>query len=164
MPTIHRYQKIRLMGSGRPGWQHADAKTNYGFSALLFAFGVRLHQDLDVPVGLIVGAVGGTPSGYWLTPEMLAADAPCQAMIKRFAATYDFEAEKKNYERKLTAWEQATAQAKKEDKKPPVKPAPPVKPGESTGRIGNLYDAHRHFAPIRGISDRVERDESFVVR
>ena len=29
----------------------------------MFAFGVRLHQDLDVPVGLIVGAVGGTCKG-----------------------------------------------------------------------------------------------------
>ena len=28
--------------------------------------------DLDVPVGLILGAVGGTPSGRWLTDEMLA--------------------------------------------------------------------------------------------
>ena len=51
---------------------------NGAFSALLLPFGVRLHQELGVPVGLMLGAVGGTPSGAWLTEEMFKADALCQ--------------------------------------------------------------------------------------
>ena len=66
------YPQLRLC-RGRGGkWQPSNPKTNRGFSALLFSFGQRLQQELDVPVGLILGAVGGTPSGRWLTDEMLA--------------------------------------------------------------------------------------------
>lgn len=136
------YPKLRLMGSGRPGWSESNPKSNTGFSALLFAFGVRLHEELGVPVGLIVGAVGGTPSGYWLSEEMLAADVPCQETIKTYAKTYDYDAQVKKYEADVAAWEKAVIQAKKDEKKPPVKPQPPLKAGEAKGKVGNLYAAH----------------------
>jgi sialate O-acetylesterase len=66
------YPHLRLCyGNGGP-WQLSTPQTNRGFSALLFSFGQRLQKDLDVPIGLIQGAVGGTPSGRWLTDEMVA--------------------------------------------------------------------------------------------
>ncbi len=68
------YPQLRLCRGRGGSWQQSNPKTNAGFSALLFAFGQRLQKDLDVPVGLILGAVGGTPSGRWLTDEMLAND------------------------------------------------------------------------------------------
>lgn len=148
------YPKIRLMASGRAEWVEANPKTNVGFSALLFPFGVRLHQELDVPVGLIVGAVGGTPSGYWLTEKMYDSDAACQEVVKKYASTYDFAAAEKKYALDVAQWEKAVAAAKKDDKKPPQKPAPPLKAGECKGRIGNLYEAHiQSFVPfaIRGV-------------
>lgn len=148
------YPKLRLMGSGRAGWVEANAKNNVSFSALLFAFGVRLQQDLDVPVGLMVGAVGGTPSGYWLTEDMLAKDEAAQTMIKKSAASSDFEAATKKYELDLAKWKADVEKAKKEDKKPPVAPLPPIKAGESRGKIGNLYLAHiKPFLPyaMRGV-------------
>ena len=74
------YPNLRLY---RGGWKQADAGTIGGFSALLFSFGLPLQKELGVPVGLIVGAVGGTPSGRWLSPEMLAADEACQALLTK---------------------------------------------------------------------------------
>lgn len=148
------YPKIRLMGSGRGGWVEANPKNNVGFSALLLPFGIRVHQEIGVPVGLILGAVGGTPSGYWLSEPMLAADAACQEVIKKYAATYNFEAAEKKYALDLTQWEKAVEAAKKEDKKPPQRPQPPLKAGTSSGKIGNLYQAHiQPFVPfaIRGV-------------
>jgi sialate O-acetylesterase len=66
------YPQLRLC-RGRGGvWQESTPETNPRFSALLFSFGQRLQKNLDAPVGLILGAVGGTPSGRWLTDEMLA--------------------------------------------------------------------------------------------
>ncbi len=38
--------------------------------AILFSFGVPIRRALDVPVGLMLGAGGGTPSGFWLTKDM----------------------------------------------------------------------------------------------
>jgi sialate O-acetylesterase len=147
------YPKIRLIKpNGR--WAEATPANNNGFSAILFAFGVRLHQELEVPVGLMVGAVGGTPSGFWLSEEAFAADQPCKDVIQQFAATYNFEQAKKQYEQALAKWEKDAEAAKKDGKKPPAKPAPPLQAGECRGKIGNLYQAHiRPFMPfgIRGV-------------
>jgi sialate O-acetylesterase len=98
------YPQIRLIEQGGTGWQVATAVNVDGFSANLFAFGSRLHAELDVPVGLMVGAVGGTPSGYWLTEEMYRSDAACQTQVKEFAKTDDFAKAMQGYERYMTAW------------------------------------------------------------
>jgi sialate O-acetylesterase len=136
------YPRIRHIDRGGKGWQLSTPENVPSFSALLFAFGAQLQGKLDVPVGLVLGAVGGTPSGYWLTEEMYRGDAACQAQVKEFAATYSFEAATKNYERLLAAWKEAEAKSKLDGSKLGRAPAPPAKAGESAGRIGNLYLAH----------------------
>ncbi len=148
------YPKLRLLHKGRKGWEEATPANNAQFSALLFAFGFRLQQELGVPVGIMVGAVGGTPSGYWLTEEMYRGDAACRAQAEEFAKTYDFAAAQKKYEEQLAAWKVEAGKAKQEKVKVPRQPAAPAKAGESSGRIGNLYEAHvRPYAPyaIRGV-------------
>jgi len=148
------YPKLRLLHKGRAGWELATPTNNIQFSALLFSFGFRLQQELGVPVGIMVGAVGGTPSGDWLTKEMLHSDAACQAQAQEFAKTYDFEAAQKKYQEQLAVWKLAAEKAKQEKSKSPHPPALPAKAGESVYRIGNLYEAHvQPYAPyaIRGV-------------
>ena len=148
------YPKLRLLHKGRKGWEEAVPANNVQFSALLFAFGVPLQRDLSVPVGIMVGAVGGTPSGYWLTEEMYRADAACQEQAKAFAKTYDFPAAQKKYEEQLAAWKVEAGKAKEAKVKAPRPPTAPAKAGESSGKIGYLYEAHvRPYAPyaIRGV-------------
>ena len=148
------YPKLRLLHKGRKGWEVAVPTNNIQFSALLFAFGVPLQRELGVPVGIMVGAVGGTPSGFWLTEEMYRSDAACQGQAKEFAKTYDFEAAQRKYQEQLAAWKLESEKAKLEKGKAPRPPTAPAKAGESTGRIGNLYEAHvRPYAPyaIRGV-------------
>lgn len=148
-----KYPTIRLSKSGGK-WQETDEKTVLNHSAILFAFGVSLQKELDVPVGLMVGAVGGTPSGYWLSDQAYRGDEACQAVVKKLASTFDMEKAKKDHAEKLAAWEKAAEQAKKDGKNPPAKPVAPVAPGESAGKIGNLYEAHvRPMQPfaIRGV-------------
>ncbi|MBA4189225.1 MAG: sialate O-acetylesterase [Planctomycetaceae bacterium] len=147
------YPKIRLNKSGGK-WQATDEKTVNSHSAILFAFGVRLQKELDVPVGLMVGAVGGTPSGYWLSDKAYRSDEECKTVVKKFAEKFDLEKAKADYAEKLVAWEKLAEQAKKDGKNPPAKPQMPVAPGESAGKIGNLYEAHiRPMMPfaIRGV-------------
>ena len=148
------YPKLRLLYKGRAGWEEAVPTNNFRFSALLFAIGFRLQQKLDVPVGIMVGAVGGTPSGYWLTEDMLHSDAACQAQAQEFAKTYDFEAAMKKYDQELAVWKVAAEKAKLEKGKAPRPPTLPAKAGESAGRIGGLYIANvQPYAPyaIRGV-------------
>jgi sialate O-acetylesterase len=149
------YPRLRVLSSGAKGWAEATPQGVQGFSALMFSFGVPLQKALDVPVGLMVGAVGGTPSGFWISEEAYRSDAACAEAVKKFAATYNPEAGQKLYEKQLAAWQTAEAAAKTEGKPAPRKPVAPAPPGESSrGKIGILYEAHiRPFIPygIRGV-------------
>jgi sialate O-acetylesterase len=148
------YPTLRLKRSGAQGWQAATADNNLRFSAILFAFGARLHQELDVPVGLMVGAVGGTPSGYWLSQEAYQSDAACQEAVRKAAANYSNTDAERNYRRDLERWEQAVEKAKQTGAKTPRKPDLPLEPGECRGQVGHLYEAHiRPYIPfgIRGV-------------
>lgn len=147
------YPRLRLMKKG-PGdvWQEATPETIAPFSALLFSFGHPLQKELDIPVGLMVGAVGGTPSGFWLSEEMYRSDAECAAAAKKFAETYDYPAEKAKYDElktkydaELALWKPLAEAAKKEGKQPPPGPKNPqaVSPaGEPiSGKVGNLFES-----------------------
>ena len=154
------YPKLRLIRSGNPGWNEAVPANIEKTSALLFSFGLPLQQKLDVPVGLMVGAVGGTPSGYWLSEEAYANDAACKEVVAKYAATYSFEDAQKRVEGETVKYDQAKAEwdkLSKEEQKgknAPRKPAPALKAGECSAKVGNLYAAKiKPFMPfaIRGV-------------
>ena len=150
------YPEVRLNGDSTnsrgkfpPAWLLGTPDNLNHFSAQLQSFGIQLHQKLRVPVGLILSAVGGTPSGQWLTGAAVAADPACQQAIAKANATFSMEAEQKKYQAALTkygtdlaAWNQLP-DAEKKTRHAPGKPNPPVRPGESTLRaapIGTLHD------------------------
>jgi sialate O-acetylesterase len=166
------YPKVRLITqNGR--WVEATPATIKGFSALLFSFGVPLQKELDVPVGLMVGAVGGTPSGAWISPEQFEADAACKAEVAKAMANYKPEEEKAKLDRATDVYEKelatykAAAAADPASTKPaapgqraklvaPRKPESPGKPGEMPGgrKSGYLYEAFvKPYIPyaIRGV-------------
>lgn len=144
------YPKIRIANSDK-GWSEATGRNLQYFSALLFSFGLPLQKELDVPVGLMVGAKGGTPSGFWLSKEAFDTDPACKAVIH---ATF-FEQAQKEYEERLAKWEKADAEAKAAGKKNRMrKPTAPRKPGACDGEIGHLYEKYiRPLQPygIRGV-------------
>ncbi|MEQ8791894.1 MAG: sialate O-acetylesterase [Pirellulaceae bacterium] len=141
------YPTLRLCRGAGGGWSEATPQTIPGFSALLFSFGQQLNADLDVPVGLIVGAVGGTPSGNWLSPEMLAQDADAQKALKQSAASDDFEARLAQYERVHARWRELAEAAKQKGERVPGEPRKPVAVGEiNRGSVGNLYA--RYISPV----------------
>jgi sialate O-acetylesterase len=154
------YPTLRL-GTAR-GWQEATPAACNGYSAQLFAFGVYLQQTLKVPVGLLHGSVGGTPSGYWLSENAYRTDAACTAVVEGYAKAnpYDQAKEEAKYQAALqkydvdkAAWD-ALSDEEKKTKRAPGKPNMATKPGESNGKIGNLYEALiRPMIPfaIRGV-------------
>ena len=87
------HPKLRLLLKGaNDTWQLSTPETNSHMSALLFSFGQDLQSKIDVPVGIMVGAVGGTPSGFWLSERMYQEDAACAEEVKAFAPGYPYEA------------------------------------------------------------------------
>ncbi len=93
------YPKLRLISKGQPGWVEATPENNKKFSAMLFSFGQPLQQQLDVPVGLLVGAVGGTPSGYWISQQAFDADEAIKAAIAKSAATNPYNKDSAAFEK-----------------------------------------------------------------
>jgi sialate O-acetylesterase len=150
------FAHIRLMQSGpKPSWTTSTPETVSQFSALHFAFGERLHRELDVPIGLIVGAVGGTPSGSWIPPQTFADSKKCQAEVAEFGRTYHRVADLRKYDSQVAAWEKTVAAAEAKGQKPRGrKPTPPAEPGQASrgGKIGGLYE--RYIEPVAGLRVR----------
>jgi sialidase-1 len=62
-------------------WKTASAESAKSFSAVAWYFGRRLQQELNVPIGLICPAVGGTPTEAWIPHEALAADPLLKGLV-----------------------------------------------------------------------------------
>ena len=92
-----KFPKIRMInfpqvGVQEPIWTHNDRQwqvctpeTVGGFSAVGYFFGRQLHQTLDVPIGMINNAWGGSACEAWIARETLAADEKYKPLIDRWA-------------------------------------------------------------------------------
>ncbi|WP_425615473.1 hypothetical protein NA78x_005394 [Anatilimnocola sp. NA78] len=145
------FPQIRGCGANS-AWTVSSPQTNGRYSALLFSMAVRLHEELDVPVGMMLGAVGGTPSGAWLSPAALAADQPSQALLADYEKVY--AAQKKKFDEvDLPRWKQGAEKAKAAGKEAGRQPQPPPAPGTVSGKpIGHLYE--KHIQPLVGYGIR----------
>ena len=64
-------------------WTACDSNTLKSFSAAGYFFGKKLSKELNVPVGLIEAAWGGTPAEVWTPAALVEGDT----LFKRIAAT-----------------------------------------------------------------------------
>ena len=78
--------------NGAGTWQICSPETIGDCSGVAYFFGQRLHRRLDVPIGLVNAAWGGTMAQHWVTRETLETlptakpylddyEAKCQAWI-----------------------------------------------------------------------------------
>jgi len=92
-----KYPKLRMVNVPQVGtqeaqwnfngkWQVCTPETVGNFSAVGYFFGRQLHQTLDVPVGLINNAWGGSAAEAWIARDVLAADPQYAPLMDRWAA------------------------------------------------------------------------------
>lgn len=62
-PTLHRNR-----------WVEATPENVLSLTAVGYFFGRELHKQLNVPVGLVCAAMGGTPAESWMSTKALRAD------------------------------------------------------------------------------------------
>ncbi|MCC9605142.1 sialate O-acetylesterase [Blastopirellula sp. JC732] len=124
-------------------WEVCTPETVREFSAVGYFFGRQLQQTLDVPVGLIDNAWGGSAAEAWVRRDLLEADPRYADMLK------GWDARVVDYEAKLAEYKTAAAAAKGTDKKP----EPPKDPGvNGNHRPANLYNGC--LAPVIGYGIR----------
>ena len=127
-----KYPKIRFItvpnrGTQEPQkdfhgqWQACRPDTVGGLTAVGYFFGRRLYQMLDVPIGLINDAWGGSACEAWVRRDILAADAKYAPLLKRWG----------KLEKDFADWKSAADKAKAEGK---AAPKPPRNLARSDGR------------------------------
>ncbi|MGC9363439.1 MAG: sialate O-acetylesterase [Fidelibacterota bacterium] len=67
-------------------WLECSPKTAANFSATAYFFGKKLHQELNIPVGLIHTSWGGTPAEAWTGKEYLSKIEDFQETLKMIDA------------------------------------------------------------------------------
>lgn len=72
--TVERHATTKPVGEIKGFWNECNPKHLQDFSAVAFFFGHYLREKLDVPIGLISCAWGGTPAQDWMTREALEAN------------------------------------------------------------------------------------------
>ncbi|MFT4734236.1 MAG: sialate O-acetylesterase [Algoriphagus sp.] len=144
------YPNIRLITVPRVGtsetqdnfegsWEATSPETAADFSAIGYFFGQRLHHALNVPIGLIDNAWGGSAAEAWVNRDVIEADknyADLMTSWKKLEQTYSYDEEIKKWQKAVVAWEGN----KKEENMP-------RKPGNLlTGnhRPANIYNGVLH--------------------
>ncbi len=150
-----KYPNIRLItvpnvGTQEPqqdfngAWAECSPQNVGGFSAVGFFYGRVLHNMLDVPVGLINNAWGGSAAEAWVNRGELEEDPRFKLLMestKANEARLTSAAAKQKYEADLVAWKKQADEAKAAGK-PFTARAPGTPDGWLRGnaRPGNIYN------------------------
>lgn len=150
-----KYPNIRLISVPQVGtqepqqdfkgaWAECSPQTVGGFSAVGFYYGRILHQILDVPVGLINNAWGGSAAEAWVRRDLLEKDARFKDLIAGWMQREkDLSSEKAkvSYEKALADWKAKSDAAKKAKQPFSVRaPQSPQQQLSGNSRPGNIYN------------------------
>ncbi len=94
-------------------WERITPESIAEFSAVGYFFGRRLHQALEVPIGLIDNAWGGSAAEAWIRRDVLQSDGRFDELMANWEAieaTYDPEAGQAEFQAALRAWNQGGRQ------------------------------------------------------
>ncbi len=129
--ALAKYPHIRLFTVARTvadkpqddckgSWAACSPESVSNFSAVAYYFGKHLHDEMDVPIGLISTNWGGTLAEAWTRREILENDRELKPIIDRFEENKaNLPEALKKYEERLETWNATVAKAKAEGKKPP---------------------------------------------
>jgi len=121
----------------RPEWILCSPETVLDFSAVAFFFGRELHEELDVPIGLINSSWGGSIAEAWTRFEILESDPELKPIVDNLDSVIAaYPKAKELYDKRIAEQQKARAEGK------PVKEyiLPPRGPGERDYPSG-LYNA-----------------------
>ena len=82
--TVPNVSKTTPQDNFSGSWAPCTPENVPGFSAVLFYFGRKLHQDLNVPVGLIHCSWGGSSCESWINYDTVAKNPDfAQLLVRR---------------------------------------------------------------------------------
>ena len=150
-----KFPKIRLIsvpniGTQEPKdnfegkWKVCTPENVAQFSAVGYFFGRQLHQTLDIPIGLIDDAWGGSACEAWVRRDILAKDEKYQPLMARWQKIEedlkDTAKVEADYQKRLVAWQEAVKKANEEKRQLPPRPQSPLGQLVGNARPGNIYN------------------------
>lgn len=140
--TVPRVGTQELQNDFNGQWEAANSENCLRFTAVGFFFGRYLHEILDVPVGLINNAWGGSAAEAWVRRESLEKDPRFASLMEGWVGREKYlqsEEATANYEKDVAAWEEKVKAAKEAGQKPPRKPSSPESQLSGNARPGNIF-------------------------
>ena len=135
-----RHITVPRVGSQEPQtsfdgrWEKATPASIKELTAVGYFFGRQLHQTLDIPIGLIDNAWGGSAAEAWVNRDLMREDGKYDELLAKWReteATYDHDAALASWKERVKKWNQ---------EKKGAKPREPRNPLEGQHRPANLYN------------------------
>ena len=117
------------------------------FSAVGYYFGRNLHQVLDVPVGMVMTAWGGTRAEAWTSPEAMASTDELKPIVDTWderAARYDADKAKATFDAAMKKWQDQVKKARAAGRSIPRRPQFVGPPRLDRHHFSTLYNAMVH--------------------
>lgn len=162
-PSIRQYYvpeafSAEKLTDRKSKWTVCDPETVRKFSAVGYFFARDLYNDLNVPIGILFSAYGGTEANHWASREALETNPVLLELLNKYdKALHAFPAELESFSSQYPSlynqYLSDSAKAAYENKPIPKKPMPPKNPAK--GRLpGGLYNAMIYPLipyPIKGV-------------
>ena len=150
------HPEIRLITISTPGtqetletcddeWQACTPESVRSFSGVGYFFGLELHEQLGVPIGLIDNAWGGSACEAWIPLDRMEGNPMYAALLERWKKTaqeFDLEAAKAQLVKDMKSWEEKKAAGHEWARRPYLK-----NPLVGQHRPANLY--HGRLGPVK---------------
>lgn len=120
-------------------WARCTPDSVASFSAVGFFFGRQLHQTLDIPIGLIDDAWGGSAAEAWIRRDVLESDKRYAELMGRWKQTessYDHEKKVADWKARVKKWEDGGKKGNR--------PRGPRNPLTGNQRPANIYNGVLH--------------------
>ena len=124
-------------------WEAVTPDNAGDFSAVGYFFGRQVHQVLDIPVGLIDNAWGGSACEAWIRRDLLEKTAVAKPYVdqwKKTEAEFDPTQAMAEYEARMVKWKEKAKKLRAEKKGVPKQPRKPRNPLTGQHRPANLYN------------------------
>ncbi|MFO0907531.1 MAG: sialate O-acetylesterase [Isosphaeraceae bacterium] len=125
----------------RGKWEVCSPAVAREFSAVGYFFGRILQEALDIPIGLIDDAWGGSACEAWVRRDILEKDEAYKPLMARWKEIEESAGKNgEKFEAEMAKYREAAAKARAEGKPVPRPPANPAGLLTGNARPGNIYN------------------------
>ncbi len=111
-------------------WSPCTSESVYEFSAAAYFFARKLHNELNVPIGIFDASSGGSRAAAWMTSKWLESDANFVPILERYnEAAAIYPQALAEYNKARVQWQREVAAAEQSGATPARPPRKPLGPG-----------------------------------